>query len=210
MFHRWTCVQVGNVHLVKVRMRSEVRSWLATTIALVGSGAAKPADLGPAVNIPPGLWSWSERSNCVLVGGQYGRKSYGPSIDRNVSDTSGLLQDGKICHKRGCCGGDITRRRPLRWMCSRTSHLAGCARSMCKRRLIPRIGDDPPHRVLFNHRAPTPAVLAGFSAVPLIAGVDKARRRAVPKHPTTDCFNDSSCADPDGAGSRCECGRIAS
>ncbi|MGY3361938.1 hypothetical protein ACVWZK_008601 [Bradyrhizobium sp. GM0.4] len=84
-------------------MRSEVRLWRATTIALVASGAANPADLEPAVNMPRGLWGWTEGLDCVLVGGQYGGKSfsdYGPSIDRDVSDTSGLLQDSNICDKR--------------------------------------------------------------------------------------------------------------
>lgn len=191
LFHRWTCVQAGNVHLVKVRMRSEVRLWRATTIALVASGAANPADLEPAVNMPRGLWSCTEGLDCVLVGGQYGGKSfsdYGPSIDRNVSDTSGLLQDSNICDKRSCCGGDITYRRALRWARSRAYRLEGCAGSMCKQRLVPQIGEGLPDHVLFDDRAPTPAVHAGVSAVPLTAGVHRGCRPALPKHPTTGCF----------------------
>lgn len=191
LFHRWRCVQAGNVHLVKVRMRSGVRLWLATTIALVGSGAANPADLDPAGNTMAGLWSSTEGLDCVLVGGQYGRKSlsdYRPSIDRNVSDTSELLQDGKICDKRGRRRRDMTYRRALRCARSRAYRLEGCAGSMCKQRLVPQIGEGLPDHVLFDDRAPTPAVLAGVWAVPLSAGVHKGRRPVPPKHPTTGCF----------------------
>lgn len=191
LFHRWTCVQVGNVHLVKVKMRLGVRFWLATTIARVGSGAAHPADLEPAGNTPPGLCSSTEGLDCVLVGSQYDRKSlsdYGPSIDRNVSDTSGLLQDGKICDKRGCRRRDMTYRRALRWARSRAYRLESCAGSMCKQRLVPQIGEGLPDHVLFHDRAPTPAVLAGVSAVPVTVGIHRGRRPVPPKHPTTGCF----------------------
>lgn len=172
-------------------IRSEVCFSCATTVALVASGATNSVQFEPAVNIAPGLWSWTEGLDCVIVGGYDSRKSvsdYGSSIDRNISDTSVLLQDCKFYHKESRRRGDVICRRALRWMRSRAYHPAGCTRSTCKRRLVPRIDEALPDHLLFNDRAPAPAVLAGFSVVPLIAEVDRGGRRALPKHPTTDCF----------------------
>lgn len=201
-------------------MRTEMRFWRDdTTVTLVASGTASSADLEPAVKILPGLWSWTRGSIGVLVGGDCGQKSfsdYGPSIYRNVTDTPVFLQDGQIGYKRARHRGGVIRRRALRWMRSRACHLADCTRYIRRLRLVTPTGEAFRDQVLFNDRAPTPAVLAGFSAVPLTAGVDPDRRPARPKHPRTYCFPMtplSFLAPPrvnsDGVGSRCECGRIA-
>lgn len=176
-------------------MRTEVRFWRDdTTVTLVVSGTANSADLEPA-KIPPGLWRWTAGSIGVLVGGDCGRKSfgdYGPSIYRNVTDTPVFLQDGQIGYKRGRHRGGVIRRRALRWMRSRACHLADCTQYIRRLRLVTPTGEAFRGHVLFNDRAPTPAVLGGFSSVPLTAGIDPDQRPARPKHPTTYCFDDFS------------------
>lgn len=200
--------------------RTEVLFWRDdTTLTLVASGTAKSADLEPAVKIPPGLWRGTGGSIGVLVGGDCGRKSfgdYGPSIYRNVTDSPVFLQDGQIGYKRGRRRGGVIRRRALRWMRLRACHLADCTGYIGRLRLVIPTGEAFRAHVLFNDRAPTPAVRAGCWSVPLTAGVDRDRRPARPKHPTTYCFQMtplSFLAPPrvnlDGVGPRCECGRIA-
>lgn len=188
---------------------SDVRFWRATTVALAARGATNSVDVQPAVKIMPGLWSWTGGLDWVIVGGYYGRKSitdYGSSIDGNISDTS--VQDCKFCHGRSRRRGDIICRRTLSRLLSRADH-ASCARYLCKRRLIPRIGGGLPDHVSFNHRASMTAVLAEVSVVRFIAGVGRGRPRAPQKHPITDYFPLAllSCLAPtransDGVGSR--------
>lgn len=201
-------------------MRTEVGFWRDdTTVTLASSGSANSADLEPAVEIPPRLWRWTAGSIGVLVGGDCGRKSfgdYGPSIYRNVTDIRVVLQDRQIGYKRGRHRGGVIRRRALTWMRSRACHLADCTQYIRRLRLATPTDEAFRGHALFNDRAPTPAVLGGFSSVPLTAGVDPDQRAARPKHPTTYCFPMtllSFLASPrvnlDGVGSLCECGRIA-
>lgn len=81
-------------------MRSGVRFWGATTIALVASGGANSADLEPAVQLPPALWIWSGGDIGGHVGVGYGQKSFsnpdGPSVYGGVVDTPVFLADGQI------------------------------------------------------------------------------------------------------------------
>lgn len=201
-------------------MRSEVRFWRDdTTVTLVANGTANSADLEPAVKIPPGLWSWTGGPIGALAGGDDGRKSfsdYGPSIYRNVTDTAVFLQDGQIGYKRARHRRGVIRRRAMRWMRSRACHLADCTGYIRRLHLVTPTGGAFRDHVLFDDRAPTPAVLAGFSAALLTAGVDPDRRPALPKHSINDCFpmTPLSCLAPQrvnsgGVGSRSECGRIA-
>ncbi len=80
-------------------MRSGVRFWGATTIALVASGAAT-ADLEPAVQLPPSLWSWSGGYIGGHVGVGYDQESfsnpYGPAVYGGVVDTPVFLAGGQI------------------------------------------------------------------------------------------------------------------
>ncbi|WP_234684979.1 outer membrane beta-barrel protein [Bradyrhizobium monzae] len=81
-------------------MRSGVLSWGAATAALVAGGAVNSADLKPAVNVPPVLWSWTGGYFGAHVGGGYGRSSfsdpYGPSIYGDVVDTPVFLLGGQV------------------------------------------------------------------------------------------------------------------
>lgn len=201
-------------------MRTEAGFWRDdTTVTLASSGTANSADLEPAVKIPPRLWRWTAGSIGVLVGGDCGRKSfgdYGPSIYRYVTDIRVVLQDRQIGYKRGRRRGGVIRRRALTWMRSRARHLADCTQYIRRLRLATPTDEAFRGHVLFNDRAPTLAVLGGFSSVPLTAGVDPDQRLARPKHPTTYCFPMtllSFLASPrvnlDGVGPLCECGRIA-
>ncbi len=81
-------------------MRSGVRFWGATTIALIASGAANSAHLEPAVQLPPALWSWSGG----YIGGHVdfgnGQKffsnPYGPSVYGGFLDAPEFLEGGQI------------------------------------------------------------------------------------------------------------------
>ncbi len=77
-----------------------MRSWGATTIALVASGAANSADLEPAVQLPPALWSWSGGYIGGHVGGGYVRQSfsspYGPSVYSGGIDSPVFPASGQI------------------------------------------------------------------------------------------------------------------
>lgn len=201
-------------------MRTEVGFWRDdTTVTLASSGSANSADLEPAVEIPPRLWRWTAGSIGVLVGSDCGRKSfgdYGPSIDRNVTDIRVVLQDRQIGYKRGRHRDGVIRRLALTWMRSRACHLADRTQYVRRLRLATPTDDAFRGHVLFNDRAPTPAVLGGFSSVPLTAGVDPDQGPARPKHPATYGFRMtllSFLASPrvnlDGVGPLCECGRIA-
>ncbi|MFG3594765.1 hypothetical protein [Bradyrhizobium sp. RDI18] len=81
-------------------MRSGVRFWGATTIALAASGAANSADLEPAVQLPSALWSWSGGYIGGRVGVGYGQKSfsnpYGPSVYGGGVDSPVFLAGGQI------------------------------------------------------------------------------------------------------------------
>ncbi len=81
-------------------MRSGVRFWGATTITLVASGAANSADLEPAVQLRPALWSWSGGYIGGHAGGGYGLKSLsnpcGPSVYGGGGDTPVFLAGGQI------------------------------------------------------------------------------------------------------------------
>lgn len=139
-------------------MRSEAHLWRSTAVTLVASSSANSADLEPAVKILQGLWSWTGESIGVLFGGDDDRKSFsdhGPSIYRNIIDVPAFLQDDQIGYKRARRGG------------------------------VTRAGEDFRDHVLFNDRALSSAVLAGFSVGPLTAYVDRDRHPAHPKHPTT-------------------------
>lgn len=196
-------------------MRTEVGFWRDdTTVTLASSDSANSADLEPAVGIP-----WTAGSIGVLVGDDCGRKSfgdYGPSIDRNVTGIRVVLQDRQIGYNRGRHRGGVIRRRALTWMRSRACHLADCTQYIRRLRLATPTDEAFRGQVLFTDRAPTPAVLGGFSSVPLTAGVDPDQRPARPTHPTTYCYPMtllSFLASPrvnlDGVGPLCECGRIA-
>ena len=171
-------------------MRSDAPLWRFTTATLVASSTANSADFGPPVKIPQGLWSWTAESIGVLFGGDVDRKSfsdYGPSIYRKIIDTPEFLQDDQIGYKRAHRPGGVTR-----------------------------AGEEFRDHILFNDRALSSAVLAGFSVEPLTAYVDRERRPALPKRPTAHCFAMTllsclvlPCANLDGDSPRCECGRIA-
>ncbi|MET4045928.1 hypothetical protein ABIC03_007665 [Bradyrhizobium sp. RT6a] len=81
-------------------MRSGVRFLGATTISLVASGAANSADLEPAVQLRPALWSWSGGYIGGHAGGGYGQKSlsnpFGPSDYGGGVDTPVFLAGGRI------------------------------------------------------------------------------------------------------------------
>ncbi|MCA6111559.1 outer membrane beta-barrel protein [Bradyrhizobium cenepequi] len=81
-------------------MRSKLLLCGAATAALLASGAASSADLGPAVKVPPALWSWTGGYIGGHVGGGYGRTSfsnpYGPSIYGDVADTPVFMAGGQI------------------------------------------------------------------------------------------------------------------
>ncbi|MBH5371570.1 hypothetical protein [Bradyrhizobium glycinis] len=141
-------------------MRSEAHLWRSTAGTLVASSTANSADIGPAVKILHGLWSWTGESIGVPFGGDDDRKSFSdyPSIYRNIIDTPVSLQDDQIGDKRARRGG------------------------------LTRPGEDFRDHVLFNDRALSSAVLAGFSVGPLTAYVDRDRRPALPKYPTTHRF----------------------
>lgn len=170
-------------------MRSDAPPWRFTTVTLVASGTTNSADLGSAVKILQGLWSWTGESIGVLFGGDDDRKSfsdYGPSIYRNIA-TPEFLQDNQIGYERAHRRGGVTR-----------------------------AGEDFRDHVLFNDRALSSAVLAGVSVRPLTAYVDRERRPALPKLPTAHRFPMTllsclvlPCVNLDGDGPRCECGRIA-
>ncbi|MDA9484058.1 hypothetical protein XI07_19015 [Bradyrhizobium sp. CCBAU 11445] len=72
----------------------------ATTIALVASSAAKPADLEPQFKLPQAVRNWSGGYIGGHAGGGYGRTSfsnpYGPSIYGGVVDTPAFLAGGQI------------------------------------------------------------------------------------------------------------------
>ncbi|MDA9420912.1 hypothetical protein XH97_01795 [Bradyrhizobium sp. CCBAU 53380] len=72
----------------------------ATTIALVASSAAKPADLEPQLKLPQAVWNWSGGYIGGHAGGGYGRTSfsnpYGPSIYGGIADTPAFLAGGQI------------------------------------------------------------------------------------------------------------------
>ncbi|WP_271672902.1 hypothetical protein [Bradyrhizobium sp. CCBAU 51627] len=169
-------------------MRSEAHLWRSTTVSLVASNAANSADLGPAVKILQGLWSWTGESIGVLFGGDDDRKSfsdYGPSIYRNIIDSPVFLQDDQIGYKRARRGG------------------------------VPRPGEDFCDDVLFNDRALSSAVLSGFSVGPLtptLIGTDVPLSRSTNDAPfpmtLLSCLV-LPCVNLDGGGPRCECGRIA-
>ncbi|WP_156447300.1 hypothetical protein [Bradyrhizobium yuanmingense] len=111
------------------------------------------------MKIMQGLWSWTGQSIGVLFGGDDDRKSfsdYGPSIYRTIIDTPEFSQDDQIGYERAHRRGGVTP-----------------------------VGEDFRDHVLFNDRALGSAVLAGFSVGPLTAYVDRGRRPALPKHPTT-------------------------
>ncbi|MEY9104630.1 hypothetical protein ABH999_000826 [Bradyrhizobium yuanmingense] len=113
------------------------------------------------MKILQGLCSWTGESIGVLFGGDDDRKSFsdcGPSIHRNIIDAPVLLQNDRIGYKRARRGG------------------------------VTRSGEDFRDHVLFNDRALSSAVLAGFSVGPLTAHDDRDRRPALPKHPTTHRF----------------------
>ncbi len=80
-------------------MRSGVRSWRATTVALVASGAANSADLEPAVQAPSALWSWSGGCTGGNVDRGYGQEffsnPYAPSA-YGLVDTPVFLAGGRI------------------------------------------------------------------------------------------------------------------
>ncbi|MGY4447197.1 hypothetical protein ACVWZR_001857 [Bradyrhizobium sp. i1.3.1] len=81
-------------------MRSGIRFWGATTITLVASGAANSADLEPAVQLRPALWSWSGGYIGGHAGGGYGQQSLsnpcGPSDFGGGVDTPVFLAGGQI------------------------------------------------------------------------------------------------------------------
>ncbi|MGY2932918.1 hypothetical protein ACVWZ6_002520 [Bradyrhizobium sp. GM6.1] len=200
-------------------MQTEVRFWRGdTTGMLVASGTANSADLEPAVKIPPGLWRWTAGSIGVLVGGDYGRKSfndYGPSVYRNVTDIRVVSRDGQIGYKRARQRGGVIRRRALRWMRPRAYHLADCTGCIRTLRLVTSMSEAFSGHVLLDERAARPGC-AGFSAAALSAGVKPDQRPALRKHPIAYCFAMTSLsflAPPrvnlDGVGPRSECGRIA-
>ncbi|UFW51141.1 MULTISPECIES: outer membrane protein [Bradyrhizobium] len=72
----------------------------ATTIALVATGAANPADLERELKLPPAMWHWSGGYIGGHVGGGYGQTSfsnlYGPSIYGGIVDTPASLAGGQI------------------------------------------------------------------------------------------------------------------
>ncbi|WP_129591067.1 hypothetical protein [Bradyrhizobium shewense] len=142
------------------------------------------------MKILQGLWSWTGESIGVLFGSDDDRKSFsdhGQSIYRSIIDTPVFLQDDQIGYKRSHRRGGGTR-----------------------------AGEDFRDQVLFNDRALSSAVLAGFSVGPLTAYVDRGRRPALPKQRTTHRFPMTllsclvlPCVNLDGDGPRCECGGIA-
>ncbi|UFW51491.1 MULTISPECIES: outer membrane beta-barrel protein [Bradyrhizobium] len=81
-------------------MRCRIFFCGATTIALVASSAAKPADLEPQLKPPQGVWNWSGGYIGGHAGGGYGRTSfsnpYGPSIYGGIVDTPAFLAGGQI------------------------------------------------------------------------------------------------------------------
>ncbi|MGY3622403.1 hypothetical protein ACVJGD_008599 [Bradyrhizobium sp. USDA 10063] len=81
-------------------MRSGVRFRGATTIELVARGAANPADLEPAVQLQPALWSGSGRYIGGHAGGGYGQKSFSnlhvPSVYGGGVDTPMVRAGGQI------------------------------------------------------------------------------------------------------------------
>ncbi|MCA1487750.1 hypothetical protein I6F13_29040 [Bradyrhizobium sp. IC4061] len=142
-------------------MRSEAPLWRSATVTLVASSTANSADLAPEVKILQGLWSLTGESIGGLFGGDDDQKSfgdYGPSIYHDFVDTPVFLQDDQIGYKRARRGG------------------------------VTRAGENFRDHVLFNDRALSSAVLAGFSVGPLTPCLDRGRRPALPKHPTTHRF----------------------
>jgi len=136
-------------------MRSDAPPWRSTTVRLVASSTANPADLGPAVKTLQGRLSSTEEPIGVLFGGDDGWKSFsdcGPAIYRNIIDTPEFLQDDQIGYKRDHRRGGVTR-----------------------------AGEEFRDHILLNDRALSSAVLAGFSVEPLTAYVDRERRPALPK-----------------------------
>ncbi len=81
-------------------MRCRIIFCGATTIALVASSAAKPADLEPQLKLPQAVWNWSGGYIGGHTGGGYGRTSfsnpYGPSIYGGIVDTPAFLAGGQI------------------------------------------------------------------------------------------------------------------
>jgi len=81
-------------------MRSRIIFCGATTIALVASSAAKPADLEPQLKLPQAVWNWSGGYIGGHAGGGYGRTSFsnphGPSIYGGIVDTPAFLAGGQI------------------------------------------------------------------------------------------------------------------
>lgn len=121
-------------------MRSGVRFWGATTIALVASGAANSAECEPAVQLPWALWSWSGGYSGGHVGVGYGQKSFsnphGPSVYGGVVDSPVFLAGGQIGYNwQKNSWGVWPQTRPQRCYLQRHKYLPRSLRHSAERKL---------------------------------------------------------------------------